>query len=137
MAKDWTLQSLIDDRMTVTAYCHRPSCHPRQALDLVKLRDRFGPDAPAMEQDIRPPAEMRQMPRQGWRPDLYTGQYPDRVRKSEGVVLRDSDLIERPCRGWTRWKDGAVDVEIKKTWWAARCLHFAKLNVSCWFDGSD
>ncbi|MGX9148396.1 hypothetical protein, partial [Mesorhizobium sp. 128a] len=22
-------------------------------------------------------------------------------------------------------------------WWAARCLHFAKLNVSCWFDGSD
>lgn len=50
----WTLQSLIDARMTVTAYCHRTSCHHNQVLDLTKLRDRFGPDAPAMTDDLAP-----------------------------------------------------------------------------------
>lgn len=51
--------------------------------------------------------------------------------------MRDSDLIERPGKGWTRWAKGPGDHDIDKIWWAARCLHFPKLNVSCWFDGSD
>lgn len=52
-------------------------------------------------------------------------------------ALQDHELIERPGRGWTPWKEGPVDLEIDRVWWAARVLHFAKLNVSCWFDGSD
>ncbi|QKC83615.1 hypothetical protein EB232_20250 [Mesorhizobium sp. NZP2077] len=48
-----------------------------------------------------------------------------------------SRTCERPGKGWTPWKEGPVDLEIDKVWWAARVLHFAKLNVSCWFDGSD
>lgn len=51
---EWTFQSLIDARMTVTAYCHRSSCHHREVLDLGKLRDRFGPDALAMADDLIP-----------------------------------------------------------------------------------
>jgi hypothetical protein len=51
--------------------------------------------------------------------------------------MRDSDLTERPGRGWTRWAEGPVDLEIDRVWWAARVLHFAKLNVSTWFDGSE
>ncbi|WP_301004913.1 hypothetical protein, partial [Mesorhizobium sp.] len=48
----WTLQELIDARMSVTAgYL---DCHRHQRLDLSALRDRFGPDAPAMEWDLRP-----------------------------------------------------------------------------------
>ncbi|WP_136619039.1 MULTISPECIES: hypothetical protein [Mesorhizobium] len=35
------------------------------------------------------------------------------------------------------WKEGPGDADIEKIWWAARVLHFPKLNVSCWFDGSD
>ncbi|TSE07573.1 hypothetical protein C1D09_018755 [Mesorhizobium intechi] len=52
--------------------------------------------------------------------------------------MRDIDLIERPGKGWAPWKyDGDGEARIEKVWWAARALHFAKLNVSCWFDGSD
>lgn len=51
--------------------------------------------------------------------------------------MRDQELTKRPGRGWTPWKEGAGEADIEKIWWAARCLHFAKLNVSCWFDGSD
>lgn len=54
MAKGWTLQSLIDGKMTVTAFCHKASCNRSKVLPLEKLRDRFGPDAPAMEWDLRP-----------------------------------------------------------------------------------
>ncbi|MFB9983039.1 hypothetical protein ACFSQQ_28590 [Mesorhizobium kowhaii] len=54
MAKGWTFQSLIDGKMTVAAHCQTAPCHHSQRLDLPKLRDRFGPDAPAMEWDIRP-----------------------------------------------------------------------------------
>lgn len=50
----WTWQSLIDGRMTLTAFCHDPACNHSQKLDLVKLRDRYGPDASAMEWDVRP-----------------------------------------------------------------------------------
>ncbi|BAV47451.1 Uncharacterized protein MLTONO_2548 [Mesorhizobium loti] len=54
MTKGWTFQSLVDSKMTVTAFCSDPAWHHKQVLDLVKLRDRFGPDALAMEWDIRP-----------------------------------------------------------------------------------
>ena len=50
----WTFQSLIDDRMTVTAYCHASACNHNATLDLKRMRDRFGPDAPAMRDDVLP-----------------------------------------------------------------------------------
>ncbi|CAN7578278.1 hypothetical protein [Mesorhizobium sp. LjNodule214] len=52
MGKGWTFQSLIDAKTTVTAYCHYAPCNNSKPLDLVKLRDRFGPDAPAMAEDL-------------------------------------------------------------------------------------
>ena len=52
MGKGWTFQSLIDARMTVMEHCHHGPCNHTQALDLVKLRGRFGPDAPAMAGDL-------------------------------------------------------------------------------------
>jgi hypothetical protein len=54
-----------------------------------------------------------------------------------GAYMRDSELTERPGRSWTPWKEGPGEYDIERVWWAARVLHFAKLNVSCWFDGSD
>lgn len=51
--------------------------------------------------------------------------------------MRDAELTERPSKGWTPWVEGSGEIPIDKVWWAARVLHFAKLNVSCWFDGSD
>ncbi|RWG54856.1 MAG: hypothetical protein EOQ64_18840 [Mesorhizobium sp.] len=52
MRNFWTLQQLIGGRMTVTVGCL--DCNRHQRLDLPALRDRFGPDAPAMEWDLRP-----------------------------------------------------------------------------------
>lgn len=54
IGKHWTWQTLIDGRMTLTAHCHRSACNHSQKLDLVKLRDKYGPDAPAMRDDILP-----------------------------------------------------------------------------------
>jgi hypothetical protein len=51
--------------------------------------------------------------------------------------MRDDQLTERPGKGWTPWQKGPGDYDIEKVWWAARALHFPKLNVSCWFDGSE
>jgi hypothetical protein len=48
MTKGWTFQTLIDEKMAVTAHCHHAPCNHNQKLDLAKLRDRFGPDAPAI-----------------------------------------------------------------------------------------
>lgn len=50
----WTIQSLIDARMTLHAYCHDTACAHHQLLDLTKLRDRLGPDALAMAVDLEP-----------------------------------------------------------------------------------
>ena len=55
----WTFQRLIDEKMKLTACCHHAPCNLHQLLDLVKLRDRFGPDAPAKEWDIRPCSKCR------------------------------------------------------------------------------
>lgn len=52
--KNWTLQSLIDGDMTVTAYCHRSACNHSKQLDLVAIRDRLGPDTQAMADDLTP-----------------------------------------------------------------------------------
>ena len=54
MGKGWTFQSLIDAKMQVTAHCHNSPCNHNQKLDLAKLRDRFGPDALAMADDLIP-----------------------------------------------------------------------------------
>ncbi|WP_192177665.1 hypothetical protein [Mesorhizobium amorphae] len=54
MAKGWTFQTLIDAKMTVRAFCHHAPCNHSQVLDLVKLRDRYGPDAPATADDLIP-----------------------------------------------------------------------------------
>jgi hypothetical protein len=40
--------------MCVTAFCHNPACNHTKTLPLEKLRDRFGPDAPAMKWDLLP-----------------------------------------------------------------------------------
>jgi hypothetical protein len=39
IGKNWTLQSLLDSKMCVTAFCHNQS----KALPLEKLRDGSGP----------------------------------------------------------------------------------------------
>lgn len=51
MAK-WTIQSLIDDNGTLDVWCHAPLCGHHQRLDLIKLRDRLGPDHGAMHDDL-------------------------------------------------------------------------------------
>ncbi|MDR7220376.1 hypothetical protein [Aminobacter aminovorans] len=50
----WTIQSLIDKRMRVTAYCHNSRCNHNKVLDLLAIRDKLGPDAPAMADDLTP-----------------------------------------------------------------------------------
>ncbi|SFP97715.1 hypothetical protein SAMN03159463_05294 [Mesorhizobium sp. NFR06] len=52
--------------------------------------------------------------------------------------MQDHELIKRPGRGWTKWERGTGgEFEIDKIWWDARVLHFAKLNCSCAFSGSE
>jgi hypothetical protein len=50
----WTVQELIDAGMTIHAWCHNPHCHHNARLDLVKLREKLGPDARAMTDDLTP-----------------------------------------------------------------------------------
>ena len=50
----WTVQALIDGGMEITAYCEDPDCRHTQPVDLVRFRDRFGPDAPMMRRDVLP-----------------------------------------------------------------------------------
>ena len=50
----WTVQELIDDPQELHAYCHNPRCHHKSQLDLLALRDKLGPDAPAMADDLIP-----------------------------------------------------------------------------------
>lgn len=48
----WTLQSLIDGKMSLAAFCQ--SCDHNALLDLQKLQGRLGRDAPAMADDLKP-----------------------------------------------------------------------------------
>jgi len=50
----WTFAELVAARYRVTAYCGVQSCVHSQDLDLEALSARFGPDAPAMADDIKP-----------------------------------------------------------------------------------
>jgi hypothetical protein len=50
----WTIQTLIDERMTLNAYCHNWRCQHSERLDLFALKDKLGPDAPAMADDLLP-----------------------------------------------------------------------------------
>lgn len=50
----WTLQSLIDENMELRAYCDALACCHSADLDLLRLRDRLGPDSPAMRADLLP-----------------------------------------------------------------------------------
>jgi ribosomal protein L16/L10AE len=52
VAKGWTFQSLIDDKMTVTAYCHNPACHHKRELDL-RAANGMGHPAEASLQEVR------------------------------------------------------------------------------------
>lgn len=54
MSKGWIIQGLIEAHMTITAYCQNARCAHHKVLDLDALRDRLGPDAPAMHHDIAP-----------------------------------------------------------------------------------
>lgn len=47
----WTFASLLDGHMQVTAHCE--DCHFTKEVDLVGLRDRLGPDRPAMAADMK------------------------------------------------------------------------------------
>ena len=54
MASGWTFAKLIADDMTVMAHCQNSRCSHRQVLDIKALAERFGPDAPAMHDDLAP-----------------------------------------------------------------------------------
>lgn len=49
----WTFQTLIDDHMTVTAYCHNSRCHHKAVVPLERFREKYGSDAPAMADDLK------------------------------------------------------------------------------------
>lgn len=48
----WTVQRLIDDRMSLHATCN--ACHHNRKLDLAVLRERLGAGASAMATDLIP-----------------------------------------------------------------------------------
>ena len=50
----WTIQSLIDGNMMLTAHCYCSDCRHSQILDLERLKAQLGPDAPAMADDLMP-----------------------------------------------------------------------------------
>lgn len=49
-----TIQAAIDNRDTITAWCEAAYCHHHSNLDLVALRERFGPAHGAMARDLVP-----------------------------------------------------------------------------------
>jgi hypothetical protein len=49
-----TIQDVIESGETITAYCHASLCNHSAVLDMLALRDRFGPDHGAMHDDLVP-----------------------------------------------------------------------------------
>lgn len=49
-----TIQQFINSGDTVTAYCQNPACGHRQVLDMLKLRDKLGPDHGSLHDDLVP-----------------------------------------------------------------------------------
>lgn len=47
-----TIQDQIDNGATVRVYCHNQRCRHSAVLDLLKLRDKLGPDHGAMHDDL-------------------------------------------------------------------------------------
>lgn len=52
--KGHTIQSRIDEGERISVHCHNPRCHHGSKLDLLKLRDKLGPDHGAMHADLVP-----------------------------------------------------------------------------------
>ncbi|WP_426213676.1 hypothetical protein [Mesorhizobium abyssinicae] len=57
MAKGWTFQSLIDAKVALLS---------QPEADLAQLRDRYGPDSPAMANDLIPKLKCRSAEAQMW-----------------------------------------------------------------------
>lgn len=54
MSKGHTIQNRIDEGERISVHCHRPTCGHHSKLDLLKLRDKLGPDHGAMHDDLVP-----------------------------------------------------------------------------------
>ncbi|WP_367226919.1 hypothetical protein, partial [Mesorhizobium sp.] len=50
----YSIQERIDRGERISVWCHRPTCGHHADLDLVKLRDKLGPDHGAMHDDLVP-----------------------------------------------------------------------------------
>jgi len=85
--KGWTFQTLIDAKMTVRAFCHHAPCNRSQLLDLAKLHDRFGPDAPAMTDDITPKLKCTKCDGRPRRTDLQAEQHSEWLRPGQGQLV--------------------------------------------------
>lgn len=44
---------MIDAGVRLTAYCHNPRCNHRQEIDLVRIRDKVGPDFILVHDDLQ------------------------------------------------------------------------------------
>ncbi|RWB14335.1 MAG: hypothetical protein EOQ40_30330 [Mesorhizobium sp.] len=113
------------------------TCKRKAHLDVAELVKRLGPDHRCLHRDLIEIIYCHECRNAGR--DDRNQQFTDHAvtPTSGGDPMRDDELTERPSRGWTPWKEGNGEVDIDRVWWAARCLHFPKLNVSVWFDGSD
>lgn len=47
-----TIQHFIDSGDSIEIYCHNPKCRHHATLDMLKLRDRLGPDHGCLHDDI-------------------------------------------------------------------------------------
>ncbi len=47
-----TIQHFIDSGDRLTLYCHNPRCRHHARIDMLKLRDRLGPDHGCLHNDI-------------------------------------------------------------------------------------
>jgi hypothetical protein len=52
--KGHTIQNRIDEGERISVWCHNSRCHHGSKLDLMKLRDKLGPDHGAMHDDLVP-----------------------------------------------------------------------------------
>lgn len=84
----WTVQQLIDEGMTLHAYCHNPRCHHNKRIDLNVLLDKLGPDAPAMADDLAPKMRCEKCKGKAvgliYAPDKTTGDVNPFARNSNG-----------------------------------------------------
>ncbi|WP_292427465.1 hypothetical protein [Mesorhizobium sp.] len=96
MAKGWTLQSLIDGKMRLVAFCHNPKCRHNQALDLEALKAMLGPDAPAMSDDLIPKLKCARCGGQAGWPDLHSRLRRDETRGRECLSEGEGRALTAP-----------------------------------------